>query len=326
MPESTDSILDAIDNYHQTIGSIIAFSNILSYNYGFKNIIGKKIKTSANNIVQASTYVTPDLISKNGNRGIISEVKKSFPTDPALWEQEIKQVKKYDDNLTGWLNQNDTVELHDIVLLTHHSRSNALLTFLADLIRDNKIRFERKLSILEFVRSTERQTFFNIKKVWGEMTDSDMSSRLDNCIPVNLKHILKSISKTKFYDSEPHVVHTMSILWEIHISKKPTDEERRGCARTNRTLLLNINVDEAHVDLKEKAGPSQGLPLQTEIPKREWIVKALDKFVGFGYGEKVDEDNYRIHFRNYKNMEDFISFFAEKIASTPIQRPLSAYS
>lgn len=313
MPESYEDIQNNIDDYQQTVGSILAFSNILEHDYGFKSLIGKKLFTSPHNEISPSDSVTPDIVSKNDNFGIVTEVNKGFPSDMSLWEQDIKQVKKYDDDLKGWINKDDSISNHDIVLMTHHSRSNKLSKFVTELIREGKITFKRKLSIIEFVRNSERQTFYNIKKIYGEMTNDDMQTRLEDCIPVNTIYLFKKLAKIRFYDAEPHIVLMMSILWDHYISKKPTDEERREFARTNKTMFIRVNVDEAHKDLMEKVGLLQEETLQCEVPKRDWIVKALDKFVELKHGKKIDSNNYEIKFLRYKNMDDSIKFFAEEI-------------
>lgn len=312
-----DKIQIDIDNYIQTVGAILAFSNILSYNNKYKSIIGKKLKTSTENKISPDTYVTPDIVSKNSELGIVTEVKKSVPNDISYWYKIMDQLKKYDDKLSGWINENDVID-HDIVLLTTQERSYRLLKYIDDEIKRDNFIINRSISVIEFSRIYGFQICYNIKKVYGTISDNSLDGKLDECIPVPLNFLTNDISRIKFYDSEPHVVYTMSIIWNEYISKKPTDEERRECAKNNKTISIDVNLDDVHNEIKAKTGPIQEECLQCEIPKKKWIKKALDKYVEIGYGEKIDNNNYSIKFRHHPNMKDIIEHFAKKILNASV--------
>ncbi len=324
MSDDYENILKEVDNYQQTVGVIIAFSHLLKYESGYLSIIGKKLKTTKNNKISPSNIVSPDIVSKNDLIGLITEVKKNLPTNKDYWNDDINQIEKYDDDLTGWTGEEGSVDNHDIVILIHMVRSNQLKDYIRSLIKEGKIKFDKNLSIVEFVRNVERNTFFSIKKVFGNILDEKIDKKLDNCISVNFKHILKDLGKIKFYDSEPPIEYIMSILWNEYISSIPSDDQRRTYAMTNKTIEIEVNSNKAHEYLVDFTGPSQNHELQSQIPKKKWIIKAFDAFVQIKYAKKIDKEKYLVKFRRHGNMDDTVRHFAEKL-SKGTQRSLTDF-
>ena len=319
MPETAEDIQKSVDNYQQTVGSILAFAHTLDYECKFKSIIGKKLRTSPNNRISPDNYVTPDLVSVKDKQGILTEVKKNTPKKSENFKKNLKQLEKYDDELSEW-NGNGKVTTHDIVLLTHHTRSNKLERELKAAIEKGTITLKKNLSIIEFVRNSEKETFFDLKLTWGKMSVHKLQLKLEDCISVAMRHLIKKWSSIKFYDAEPHVVYTMSILWDNYISNQPTNEQRRASARTNKTIPVLVDLDKAHKTLMDLFGPKQTQTYQGEIPKRLWIKNALDVFCKLKIGMYKGDDTYEIKFRNIKNtMEHFSSMFADRSRENLLQ-------
>jgi hypothetical protein len=74
----------------------------LIYDFKGKYKIAPKFQTSASNRVSKNNEVTPDLTGQTETMSIIGEVKKGFPDNQEYWDDDIKQLEKYDDVLTGW--------------------------------------------------------------------------------------------------------------------------------------------------------------------------------------------------------------------------------
>ena len=313
MPETAEEIQKAVDDYIQTVGSILAFSQTLNYECKFDSFIGKKLHTSPDNRISPDEDVTPDLVSMKDTQGIVTEVKKTISANSRHWDEVLKQLEKYDDKLSQW-NDDETVTKHEIVLLTHHTKSNQLEEKLKDSLKKGVITLKRNVSIIEFVRNSERQTFFNLKLTWGDMSIPEFNSKLKNCISVNMKYLINQLSSIKFYDAEPHVVYTMSILWDHYISKQPTNEQRRASVRTNKTMIVPVHLDNAYKDLVDLFGPKQAHRYQCQVPRRSWVKKALDRFCEIKLGVDKGNDTYEIKFRNIPNMTDKIEYFSRIFA------------
>ena len=116
-----EKLLNKMDNYRQTVGAIVALSHTLIRYYAADVRVGHPLKPSSQNRIQNKDYVTPDIVSQGNDLNLIGEVKKSFPSDKTRWLQNIKQVEKYDDEFTNWINRD--VKTHDVMLLTHYSPS-----------------------------------------------------------------------------------------------------------------------------------------------------------------------------------------------------------
>ncbi len=286
--KQVEKILDQIDNYRQTVGAIVALGSILIryYNATFK--IGHRLKPSSNNRIQQTDDVTPDVVSQGNELNLIAEVKKSFPRDEDRWLTDLKQIEKYDDELTNWV-KND-VKTHDLMLITHLSRSIQFKNFVEKKIAENKVIFERPLSIVEFVRNSERHTFWALRKVWGKISNKTLDGYLTESIQIRADNIVTELSSVWFYDSEPEVSYTMSMIWDKIFSEKGTPEKFRQ-AGGRRIIELVFTIDE----ILDKCRTFFSSP-DSSFPRKSWIIKAMDDFVKLKRAKKISEETYTIYY------------------------------
>jgi hypothetical protein len=115
-------IRELIDDYEFTCQTILAITNIISYNANGKCYQGKKMKTSPANAIQPNTVVTPDMVieiitdKQEVEYSAVNEIKVDLPMDKKYWLDVAKQLKKYDDELSGWIINNS--KQHDIFFTT----------------------------------------------------------------------------------------------------------------------------------------------------------------------------------------------------------------
>src|SRR5258708_31042461 len=108
------------------------------------------MNTSHVNRVAPDTIVTPDAVIQLSNGlGYVVEAKKSLPLNSDYWVNEVEQLQKYDDDLTGWWIE--PAPMVCIVLLLHYSRSVKFINYLRDQLDQGKVIFQKKVSVVEFV-------------------------------------------------------------------------------------------------------------------------------------------------------------------------------
>jgi hypothetical protein len=247
--------------------------------------------------------VTPDLVGQNGGFNLVGEVKKELPADKSLWLQDVKQVEKYDDQLTNWPLHD--VDKHDLLLLTHHLRSTALSDYIQEQIKQKSVVFNFPISILEFVRNSERQTFWNLKKIWGSLSHLGLDTKLRNGIGVPGSKIVRELSSIKFYDAEPAIVYTMSLIWDHIFPEKATPEKFRE-AEGKKTVEILITIDEVHEKLKLYFAPEK-----SAYPRRKWISNALWTFQKIGLARR-EEGRYTILYHRIEHGE-LLEYFAKQL-------------
>lgn len=131
------SFRDRIDDYKDSIFVIIGFVNLFKFDDVSKTIKenvkvfqGRRMKTSSANRVLPNDEVTPDFCIQGSNdNGVVGEVKKNFPQDRKLWMDDFKQLMSYDDDLINWVTSSGKINDHEIVLVSHLSRSRAIIKY-----------------------------------------------------------------------------------------------------------------------------------------------------------------------------------------------------
>lgn len=284
-----EQVLDKIDNYKQTVGVIGALGLILTQHYQAEFRIGHRLQPSAQNRIQTEDSITPDIVVQGKNLDLVGEVKKSFPRDHERWLRDIKQIEKYDDELSNWVTKD--VKNHDIMLLTHISISGSLKNFIESKIQENEVTFTRPLSIVEFVRDSERHTFFMLRKIWGQLTNKILDKYIStDPIEVRADDVVIELSTLWFYDSEPELPYTMSILWDKIFSNKVTPEMYRQ-AGGKKTIEITITVDEILEECKTYLSSPSSC-----FPHKRWINKAMDGLVKLKRAKKIDEKTYEVFY------------------------------
>lgn len=309
---TVDDVLSEIDDYEQTVGAIIALGHIIIYDLKGKFKIGHKLTTTVNNRVTKNIPITPDIVGQNEEYNLVGEVRKDLPMDQSLWLKEIKQVEKYDDELTGWPFKN--AKNHDLVLLTHHLRSATLTEFIQERIGNKELTFNRLLAVVEFVRNRERRLFWDLKKVHGTFSNPQLEMMLKRGVGVPGAKIVQQLSSLKFYDAEPHVVYTMSLIWDHVLPEKATVERFRE-AGGKKTVEIQFTIDEIITSLRKYFAPPD-----SAFPKRDWVFHAMSTFEQLGYARK-EEEKYTIQYhRTVKGrvLQDFAEQWLELLKNAKI--------
>jgi hypothetical protein len=304
--DKVEKLLDEMDNYRQTVGAILALGTILIRYYDATFRVGRKLNPSPQNRVQNHDEITPDILAQGKELNLIGEVKKSFPQEEDWWLKDLKQIEKYDDDLTNWVN--DNVKTHDLMLLTHLSRSVQFKDFVEKKLQEKAVIFERPLSIVEFVRNSERHTFWTLRKAWGNISNNTLNKYLTESINLRADNIVSELSSVWFYDSEPEVPYTMSLIWGKIFPDKATMEKFRE-AGGKKIIELIFTIDE----IVEKCKQYFSMP-DSSFPQKAWIIKVMDGFVKLKRAKNISGETYTVYY--HKIGTDMLETFAKEWIET----------
>ena len=315
-------IRNEINDYEQTIHAIVGFINFFLYDAERKEmrrdvivLQGRRFNPSPgksfNRDGERIDYVTPDIgILLPSKGGVIGEVKKSFPSDQKHWFKIFEQLMRYDDDLTGWPTDDETVDSHDIVLILHQSRGARVREFY-ETQKGTKIDFNRPFSIIEFNRSDEEKSYYFFRKLSGKLSEESVDSRLLYGVPVPMEVFIKIYSTIKIYDDEPPPPYLLHLIWQNVALKKAAESEHFEKLRRNQKIDVNLEmetiIDELHRGFSFRGLNEIESNRQPRIPKREWILRACDKLVELKEAKWVDQrKTITIFFRPY---DDVLSHF-----------------
>jgi len=292
---SQKEVNELINDYEFTCHTIVTMENIVSYNINGKCSQGKKMRTSANNAIQPNNDVTPDMVieatHEDDEYHAVNEITVNLPKDESLWIKKAEQLKKYDDELTGW--DKTSTKRHDIMLTTNPARTFAFRNYMSKLESEGKLKIERNLAILQSSPMEQSNSFIFIKKEYGQITHPVLDNKLSNGLPVARHNILNEINQMKFFDSNPPIIYTMMIIWD-HILKNFLSLKQLRELRGNKIVPIEVTITQVH-DLLSKFAP---LTNSTCI-ETSWIKDALTGFVEIGLAEikSESEGKFEIKFR-----------------------------
>lgn len=303
-----DAILDGIDNYKMTLGSMCALAHVLEKHYGAESQIAPLMRPGPRGRDLVADPVTPDMLSQGQNVDLVVEIKRSLPNNEGGRAAFLRQIRKYDDDLAGWVR---APRSHDIMLMVHMSKSSQWADFLDDALKNKKITLDRKVSIVEYVRDSERNTYFILKMVWGETSNATLNKHLHKSIVVNAEEMVKKMSLVQFCDSRPHVAYTMSILWGTIFPALVTPDDHLS---TRGRKALDFEVDLAEIMAKIRKSPeSLFYP-----PRQSWITDALDMLVRLKMVERLTGGRFLVHYKSARS--SLARLFARKLARLGVLR------
>lgn len=321
-----DKIRDEIDNYKDSIYAIVGLMNFYAYNSDSRKMVeevklfqGRKLESEngPGGKGKKPEFVTPDIgVLDENNRGVLGEVKCSFPKSQDHWMDDFEQLMSYDQSLSGWPSPDKKVLSHDIILLLHHSRGQAVERFYLE--RNGKeINFSRPFSIIEFNRSDQRKAyiFFRIKN--GAVTNPRVQKQLQDGVPVPMNVFIEKYSKLKIYDCEPPLPYLLEIIWSNVIVPVASEDSRFLRLRKKQKFELEFDVDGIVAELTNGYSFNQlnadgdGQP---QMPKKEWVLRAISTLVNSGEARWIQtNEKVLIDFRKFDDiLEHFISICVSK--------------
>jgi len=303
------------DNYINTVVATLAFINVFRWDHGERKFypgvkygVGRRMTTSPQNRVSPSTDVTPDLALQRNDEGVVAEITYSLAHDNDHWRQKLEQVVKYDAPLTGWWSVDERLPRHDIALLVPQSRAvrvGDILKLEAD-DKDGTIKLKYRTAVVGFNRTSGAKEFMTLMKVFGELTDADLSERLRHSINVPTDVLIVEYGDRRFFDFEPPMAYLLQIMWDelfpTYLAEFPSVEPQRYTPVT-------VTVDRVAQDMRDNYGFKVEDHRCSEIPQKAWIKKALEFLVLFALAERAGDNTYTVKYKTLRG--DHLKRFGE---------------
>ncbi|MCX5645213.1 MAG: hypothetical protein NTZ17_11105, partial [Phycisphaerae bacterium] len=162
--------------------------------------------------------------------------------------------------------------------------------------------FERRFSLIRFFMTEERKTWFVLELVSGSLSNSKKMEKLRRPLQIDMEHLIanRTFGHVKFYDAEPPLP---LLMIEIHESAPSslTREQELQLRETNQVDIITT-VEEMRERIANNCGPVNSSAARTpEIPKAQWIRKALDGFASLGWATRKGREAYTYHVRRRRD-------------------------
>jgi hypothetical protein len=321
--ENQKKIRNAIEDYEQTVNALLAFTAFIVHdgikfrpesNFGF----GRRMATSKVNSSQPNKEVTPDLVAQKSLKyGIVAEAKKSLSRDTDQWKRHIDQLRKYDDELTGWWTPDEKIQQADTLMLIHQSRSRQFARYINKSMQDDPKSVGSNTGVVEFNRADEASPYYFFRGEHGSLRDYELKTKLDDGIQIPLAKVIESFPNIRYYDAPPHLVIILEHLWTEFF---PSMLEKGIFDERIRATRINVSVDEITHEMQQAYGSgalSQD-SRSSEFPSKKRIREAFDRLVRFKLATPPTrgDDGYVVFYRNLRGdvRERFINMEVNLLA------------
>lgn len=257
--------------------------------------IGRRMTTSEENAISRSTVVTPDcVIQRNHSTGYIAEAKLGLPKEVEAWDEDIRQLQKYDDALLGWWTAGERIDNHDILALIPVTRAVKFGDLLDSGVGDGKWSFGRPVSVVAFFKQSGGvKDFLTLKLERGTLRDADLYQRLRESRAISIDLLIVTYNDKKFIDSPPPDPYLLQIMWD-HVFTRYAAEVP---ADPSTPKVLEVSVDRVTQDLQEYFGFKSSGPRSPEIPRQSWVRRALDLLVAFKTADRQGDGRYQVRYK-----------------------------
>jgi hypothetical protein len=288
--ENVQRAKEEVDEYEQAVNASLCFIHV----YKWDENSAKPDKDVKHNIGKAyscnQNKVTPDITLRLGsNRCIVAELKPRLPRDSTHWEEELKQVKKYDAPLTHSLS-GEMVAMHqDLVLITNQRISKKIIAHIEEKglsFRDHSKHF----CVIQYGLATGSKVAYYLRKEYGSIEDfktvTDRRWTQDGYTIEIGKHLINTgLINIRLLDYRPPSVYLMTLLWDHIFGPSVTEEHwrRRKGEGGKRFVELPVNVSELRNTLQQQFSD----PAAEQSVQEAWIKEALDNFVKLKLAKKL---------------------------------------
>jgi hypothetical protein len=251
--------------------------------------------TSELNRISVSTNVRPDCVLQlDPNLGLVAEAKLGLPKRDEMWDEDIKQLEKYDDNLVGWWTADEHIARHDLVALVPLPRAVRFSDRLENGVRDRKWAFERNVAVVGFFKTSGVKDFLSLKKERGALSFNGLDQRLRESRQIPIEVLILKYQDRKFVDHMPPLPYLLQIMWDHLFTRYAADVQE---SESDGTVSLPLSVGKVTKDLQEYFGFASTGARSPEIPPLNWVRKALDALVSSKLASKKGDAEYVIAYK-----------------------------
>jgi len=317
-----DEVLDEINNYMTTVRALQAFGDFIAQQDGqgledIPHSLARKMRTSPSNSISPDRNVSPDaVIQRSEQFGYVVEAKAGLSEDQRHWRKEIKQVQKYDDDLTGWWTEDEQIDESDVVTLITAPYGTPLAQYAESLAMQEPGLFRGRVSFVEYAHVVRRLECIYLKRVGGRIEDHTVSDRLSVGEMVPLERLFAYPSLKKFYSAMPPLEYLMVELWNGIFTDRARDAE---FDEGRRRWIIPVTVSQLTREMQELFGSTGREHREGQFPKPKWIRATLEAFVRCDLAERLQRDKYQVLF--YRIPTDLVQRFSKQRTTKPKAKP-----
>lgn len=316
-------VRNEIDNYEATVQGLHALIGVTIWEEGdfiagTHYSLGRRMDTSTENRAKTLTTVTPDaIIQRSAELGYIAEAKGSLPQQkpdlPDLWDPEVEQLHKYDDDLKGWWTRNERIAKSDIVVMIRAPLTAEFVEYVRRFGDKREWSFTNNICFTEFDISARAHPAVHLRRHEGNLTDSTLTETLRKGEMVPIEGLVTTFGSRKFYDGKPPVEYLMVTLWHGIFNEKKSELEYDEVLKC---WPIQVQVSELTTEVQKLFGSPGDQDREAEYPRQKWVRLALDAFVRIGYAKHIGDDEYEIRFKKLqRNLVD--RFAGQRLKAPP---------
>jgi hypothetical protein len=281
--------------------------------YISKNLIDCKFIATEKKLFIKDTgeEIFPDFILQYNSKlnGILSEIKSSISDENNKLLVVKPQLIKYQKNIKGWDTSNEEVINHDILLIVHTLDSDQLQKELEQAINNKELYLIKNLCLSEFSYQTspryDEGDIILLKYKYGNMDCEELKEKLIKNIKILIDQLIIEYDKCKFTRKEPPDEYLMINLWTLIFPS----------LLKNNNEYFDTNLDTLTEIIQRYFYPWSGIPGESTQVRKNWIIRAMDKFIKIGLAELIHEKPiiYRVLFKKPGLPNDIGEYIIESI-------------
>lgn len=326
---------EEVDTYVDAIYAVLALVNHARWDDGTRSFrsdlrfgIGRRFSCLKN----AERTLTPDAaVQLNSTLGLIAEAKPGVARSQTIWQHNIDQLSKYDDDLIGWWTPDERIKSHDVVALLPLPRVADFIDLLQERVKSGRLSFSRPVVVVGFVKNTGAEKTWVIlqsqQASLGSLRDGVLREKLRRAVPIDWQLLLTHYRDIRFIDAEPPLPYTLYVLWDLVLTRKAAGRQPEA---GENWIAVDVDVQDLTQEIQDYFGFKSDGARAVQIPRLKWIRRALDALVVFGMATRISEQMFRVKYRRYRTRDrDTVTFFGrlvfkhrERLARAEAARPL----
>lgn len=287
---------DRINRYEFALRSFVALEHMFCTIKGASIYQGKKLHLADAGPDQGR--VTPDMVVEVASSGswyrAVIEIKESLPARPEDWGGVIGQLEKYVRATDGWSGAATGVP-HDVMLAAGKAHAERFAAQARGVRPGSCI--EEWLVVIRIASITYgNEDWVEIVKVCGKINHPriDRETRQGKGYRIPMFEILKKMGRMKFYDSNPPVEYTMSILWD-HVFSKFVHAKKLQKLKDGKKVALSVSMEQIREGVRAFAPRTN-----PECVRQSWINDAMSMFERISVVSRGIDGSFIISYRRHK--------------------------
>lgn len=320
MPEEkyvqcVDDSFDRFEQYDQFVDVVSAWEDFIEGQYSnhFDNLYFDRFPE--NTLSFNGDLLGPSFtVFFDGDYGILFCVFRDLPRDENNLRDLLSKTKELDENTSFRVGNNnqETPDNYDIVFLISRNNSQTAKHQVQNILSDRLVQFESNFVLMSY-EYTDKST--NPKYKFARLSKVDQNFD-DDVLPAD-KQLSRKLSiadggfetidsRPGFFDKNKTIGvlcnHNLSelyfacYLWHYVLYDFLTKEQEIVWHDKDprKTLKIETAVDTIYKEVNSKYVPGRGV-------QKDWIARTLEFMTVAGVADKINEEEYRIGFRNLQD-------------------------